>query len=542
MGKKLLLLFILGLSLTAVAQVPLQKAENLLDISKREQPSSGLYTGTPFVKIERTVGAPAPEQKSGWMDEEKKRLFGTTQITNSNLIRSSIAPAPTPKPISTIQEIQYKTPTGIETNAVNIPHTTDFITLIQVIDEKTLSVEEIIQTIQPQNSLFERILPANNNQSFTTDSFELIRAENNGKPFEVNVQIESQQIRIFHEGYLPAGVQSFYLKYIIHSGIAIEKGQGILDYQITGSTWPLPINRFTTLVSFPAKTTVFDKNIFFGSNEVVIRNAFSEQTDSNGNTIYQMNNPLPAFAPVKVYETFRSPFLTDNRFERFFNQHIRWFVVLLTILSVISYLGLSILWLKFKKPEKDPIQYIQSFSPATLSYLRYGRITDNYLNQSNRFLKNKSKLHHFSKTKIWKYGGKQIIQAALYFRLSGKYWLTVALMIAGMIYLTNAQKIYLTFVQYSVILVVSGITIIFFFQFWGKTDLFKEVRRYRQKLLQDQTFCGFKGQSAINLFTRHYPRLLAIGSGHDWVNLAIKTCPQISELPFLKINEEGTHE
>ena len=538
MKKQFLCLIVLGIALTGTAQIPFQKTENLLDISKRGQPSSALYTGTPFVKIERTVGAPAPEQKSGWMDEEKKRLFGTTQITDSHLIRQPIVSSPAPQPIQTIEEISYQTPTGIQTSAVNVPHTTDFITFIQVINENTLSVEEVIQTMNPKSSLFSRILPAPTGQSFSTDSFKLVQAKMNNKPFDVQVTVEPTQIKIEHEGYISAGVQSFYLKYIIQSGVSIQNGHGVLDYQITGFYWPLPIHRFAAFVSFPSKTTLFDKNILFGSNEIIIRDSFTEQTDSNGNTIFRLNNPLPAFAPVKLYETFKSPYfkgvISNENFDQFFNKHVGWFVVLLIIGAILFYFGLSIILFKLKKPEQDVIKFIQSFKPTTLAYLRYGRLTERYLSQYNRFNKNHSKLYHFSKTKIWQYGGKYLIQTGLYLGLSGKYWITVFLMVVGMIYLTNEQKIHLTLLQKSVIFLISGILTIVFYHFWGKTNLLKEVRRYRQKVIQEKTFCGFNEQSAMNLFTRHYPRLLAIGAAQEWIETAEKVCPQIKELPFIK--------
>lgn len=540
---------LLTVSNLGIAQTPmrggnvaesLKNTENLLDISKRNQPAFGIYKGIPFVKIERTVGSQPEEQKSGWMDEEKKRLFGTTQITKTNLIQSTAIATPAPKPMPSVAEITYQTPTGATASALNVPHTTDFISIIQVIDNQTLSVEEFIQTINPKGSLFARTIPANENQSFSQNSFELLRAENNGKPFLLDVQINPREIRLSYPNYLSAGVQSFYLKYIIKSGIFVnQKGQGVLDYPVTGYDWPLPINRFHVLVSFPSETRVFQKNIFFGKNEMSVQNSFTEQTDSNGNTLFTMNNPLPAFASVKIYETFDNEFLNHNQFEQFLTRHIGWFIAILTICAVFIYLCLSAFIVKRKKNEKAIMKVMQSYSPNTLCYLKYGKLTERYLTKYNLFLKNKSKCYRLYQTKKWKYGIKQIYNGIMYFKLSGKYWLTVLLMIGGMIYLSYGQKIYLTLPQYGVILGVSGILTFFFFQYRGRTALLNETGQYCRNLLQEKTFYGLNEQSAMNLFLQHYPRFLALGQDDSWLKLTEKSCPAVKELPFLNQSTGG---
>ncbi len=556
MRRLIFILIVCFMGISSVAQTNIMP-ESLLDISKRNQPSSGVYTGKPFVKIEPTVGSKPVEAASGWMDEEKKRLFGTTQITKDSMFQRPTTPPPAYKKSATelLEEIKYKTPLGKEETVMYVPHTTDFITLIKIVNEEMLVVEEIIQYIQPENKPFSRVLSANPSQPFQPDSFTLAHAEKDGKPFDLKVDITSDKIRMTNETVLPAGVHTFYFKYIIQSGIQIENGQGTLNYNITGYDWPLPVNRFMTIVSFPSKTTIFDKDILFGSNNIAINNSFKSNQDSNGNTTFQLNNPLPAYGAVKLYMSFKSTIFTDSPFEVFFNKNIGWFVVLLTISTIFMYLIISAIYLRFKKPEANTVKFIQSFSPEALAYLVQGKLSIEFINAVNRYVKwakrekhkktNKpyhfkgTKLFRLSRLRLWKYGIKQTVCLLLYFRLSFKYWFTAVLMIAGIIYSADRQNIHLTFIEYFVTFILSGGMIYVFFRKRGQKDLLKEVNLYRNKMTESYDFFGLSEQAVSNVFTRHYLRLLAIKSVEEWIQKVKAAYPEICELPFLETHIKG---
>ncbi len=554
--RRLIWILFLGIvTFIATAQTANIKPESLLDISKRNQPAGGVYTGVPFVKIEPTVGAQPAEAKSGWMDEEKKRLFGTTQITQDKFFQPNVVAAPAIQPSSddTLPEISYKTPFGNETSAIYTTHTTDFISMIQILDNQSIAVEEIIQFIQTEEKPFSRVLPANKGNKFNPDSFQLLHVEKNGQPFDLNVQINADEILLSHEMPLPAGIHQFRIKYIIRSGIGIQDGNGILDYNITGYKWPMPVNRFWIYVSFPSKTTVFEKDIAFGANDIVILNSYTHKEDSNGNSLFVLKNPLPAFAGVKVYEKFKSTIFTDSALDRFINKYINIMIVLLIIGTVFVYLGVSALYLRFKKPETDTFKFIQSFSPETLAYAKNGTLHTSFLKELNAYQEwcsqNKKKqkkksvqkiiLYRLALSRWWHWGARQIIELAFYTRISGKYWLTTLCMIVGIAYLSTRQNIHLTFIQYFVTLIISGIMIIIFFRKWGKQELLKEIGLFRSKLTQARDFYGLNEQGVINLFTRHYPRMLAIGAAGQWVDLTATHAPAIKNLPFIPQQIKG---
>ncbi len=554
MHRLILILIFCLLTFQVAAQNASIKPESLLDLSRRNQPSSGVFTGTPFVKIEPTVGAPIPEAKSGWMDEEKKRLFGTTQITQDKFFQPKIT-TPTafqPRAEDLLNEITYKTPFGKETSALFVPHTTDFISMIQVLDEKSISIDEIIQFIQTEKQAFSRVLAVPKNKKFTADSFRLIRALKDGKPFDLTVHITNDEITLSNPTELPAGIHQFHIKYIIQSGIDIQNGNGTLSYNVTGNKWPFEINRFLIYISFPSKTTVFSNNVAYGNNEVVIANSYKYKEDGNGNAIYQLNNPLPAFAPLTVYETFKSTLYGDSAFDIFFNKHIHQFIILLITVTVFIYLAVSAVYLRFKKPEKDNLKLIQSLSPITLAYAKKGRLSQTFLKTLNAYTlwakqqkrpksskqyKN-TRLYRLSQTCLWHWGIRQIICFALYLRLSGKYWLTVACMIFGIMYLADRQNIYLTFTEYFVTFILSGIMVILFFRKWGKRDVLQEIDIYHTKLIKSYDFYGLTAESVMHLFTRHFTRMAAIGSATEWRKKASTYSAKINDLPFISQNGE----
>ncbi len=549
------ILFICLIGFQALAQVSTIKPESLFDTTRQNYQSSGLYRGTPFVKFGATVGAPVPEAKSGWMDEEKKRLFGTTQITQDKFFQSNakMPAAFKPSAADLLTEITFKTPFGKETNAVFVPHTTDFISMIQVLDEKSIAVEEIIQYIQTENQPFERVLSLPKDEKLTSDSFQLIRAIKDGKPFDLNVQITDNEIILSNDTVLPAGIYQFQIKYIIQSGIDIQNGNGLLNYNITGYKWPLPINRFIVYVSFPAKTTIFNNNLAFGANDVVISNSYTYNEDSHGNSFFQLKNPLPSYAAVKLYQTFRSTIYTDSAFDLFFNKHINLIIVLLIISAVMVYLFVSIIYLRFKKPESDTLKFIQSLRPETLAFATTGTLSQQFLKGLNDYVKwvkqgkksrkrrpiKDTKLYRLSQSRFWGWGVRQMVCFCLYLRLAGKYWLTVICMICGIIYLASQQNIHLTFMEYFFTFILSGIMVIVFFQKWGKQDLLKEINLYRNKLTQSYDFYGLTSQSVTNLFTRHHPRMLAINADNEWIKKTITYSSEINNLPFISKNMNG---
>ncbi len=541
MKKIVFFLLILCCFNTAFSKIPVS-TENLLDISNRNKPSSGIYTGTPFVKIEPTVGMPKPEKMSGWMDEEKKRLFGTTQITDDKFFQNRNANSQPQKfaaPIQNTPEINYQPPFGEAGAVLYVPHTSDFISIIRLIDETTISVEEFIYTVNPQNSLFTRNLSFERLENNKNDYFQLLKARIDGQNFTPVISVADDEIEIKNTEYLPAGYHSFYLKYLIKNAVLFDKQKGYLDFDVTGYKWPLPINRLTVYVSFPNKVIPVSNGLYFGRNEAIIKNAYNEQTDSAGNTIYRINNPIPALASVKINHIFQNESTSDFSWEKLLNQNPSSFLIIFVLISIVVYLFLSGIYLFFTKGNKKTVQFIQSLHPLELNCLYNGRILPQFVSfyQLNPIPCRQKFLFRYAQSK-W---GRTLLNVIIYIKISAKYWLTGLVIICGGVYLSFKKDITPSWVIIVILCCMMFVIVSLFYYIIGQHEHQRYIQHYKKTMLNQNIFYGLTEQAVFNLFMRHYLYMAAIDLDAKWLDLAQQNNRNITKQLIAETQQKGEY-
>lgn len=336
----------------------------LLDMSRRsawdEPQKTVVFTGEPVVAIGPTVGAPPLPKRTGWMDEEKLRLFGTTDILA--IPEAPAAPAPElPADIRPNARIEITTPFGQKTTASFSNQITDFLSIVQPINETDVLVEERIHLINanPRDS-FARVLPRRITTAAGKEvSFEatLVKAALNGRPVSLNRTERADATVFAYAPILPPGVYVFTLSYLMSGAIQKTNAAARLTLPLAGNAVNRPVERFAALVLFPQKTKLYTREILFGANNVRVPATVKSYTDARGNTLYQLTRPLPAFADVRLEMTF------DGALAPAPGRGLAGGLGGLSALVLILYLVISGVVLKRSRPPQNPIQETLAFPP-----------------------------------------------------------------------------------------------------------------------------------------------------------------------------------
>lgn len=510
---------------SAIAQISHINETNLLSIKNRNNSMKNKYTGSPFVFIGETVGAKPKDKPSGWMDEEKKRLFGTTQITGNNF--NPFAKKTHSQPVSPIsnislpflKEIEYTNPFGKKQNNIYTTHTTDFYVFIQVVSKNELIIEEYISFINTENIPFERTLLATKDMNNLSETFTLLNAQIDNHIVSPNISGKNKEIKLFVDGYLPAGTHSVKLKYLIKDGITIEKDKAFIHYNITGTKWSMPINNTNIYLAFPKKTTLFKENIFFGTNYVAIKDAYKVKSAPSGNTAFIINNPLPAYANVALYASFNANIFPPQTIEDKLEKHWNIITVTSSILFMGVYFVLCTFFLIFHK-EKNIQKYIYHFSPITLNRLIQTIPPKVLLTQIAEMYKNNRKIPlecRLIETGFYQsWCGKYIFSVYRYIRLSVQYWLTPAVICCGLIYFAKDKNIILSGIDISIIFSCYILFCIIFWHFVGRMYIIKETKRFKLFLLDKNRFYGLTQQAGYALYMKNKPYALALNFEKEW--------------------------
>lgn len=529
----------------ALQQAKHTPTASLLDIKNRGKKQQK-YSGTPFVYIGKTIGAPEEEKASGWMDEEKKRLFGTTQITKTELLPngSQIVNLSPHKPNFKIEdtplfkEITYKTPFGNTQTSQFVPHTTDFVSIIRVLDTETALVEEHIYFIETKNVPFVRSILLNKpmNTSKTAHPFELLEVKIDGKTIQPIISRKNnKEIILTGKDYMPAGFHTIYLRYLTKGNVTVKDGKGYIMHDMTGGRWNLPINRFVAYLTFPKQTILFEKDILFGQNKLSIQDSAKITTDKQGNSLFVLNNLLPAYASASIYASFHPAAFHQTQFEDILKNHLPLFGILFSIGSVFIFLLLSAGYILFiRKLKKNTQGYIYKYHPLTLDRLyriipKVSLLTD--LDTFSTQLKQKKPLEcKLYKTRFYnRFGLKYICSFLRYLHLSGEYWITDILLLIGCFYFIRQYEIDLTLAQYGLIILTTIILTALFFRYIGRREILRETACFRQKLLNNTIFYGLSEQSVYNLYFKNYPYARVLNFSEQWKKNAVQHCPSLNK-------------
>ena len=279
--KLLNIVLFVFISLTAHAQM--ESPETLLDINNPDlvkTESTTTFTGIPAILIEPSQKKQAP------------------QINPADLV-------PLLKLSQTPKEIEIKTLFGHDRTAPYLDHTTDFVILLQILDNQTLQVEEQIQFINTQkDKKFQRIFSkeiSDKNGKKIALEIEPVSVYRDNNAIKPEITESTDNLTLTYPKTLPTGPNRFTIRYLIKGAIYQDRSLAEITLPLSGTNWPLVTERFSVVVSPFQKSNFYTNELTFGTNNQQIADYFTVKTDIKGNTVYQLTRPLPAYADVRLH-------------------------------------------------------------------------------------------------------------------------------------------------------------------------------------------------------------------------------------------------
>ncbi len=485
--------------------------ENLLDIHRRNEPQPTIYNGQPFVHIDEPVPEPVPTEPQ---------------------------PEPTLSPYQ-LPEYKIKTPFGQHTTAAFVDHTTDFSTIVQIIDQDTVLMEERIQFVTTKPTTFKRELPLllSNIKNTKPLTITLMNAQKNGKPILLNTTQTADKFIMTDNTPLQTGVHSYVLRYTVQGNLYQKDGSTRLTVSLTGTDWPYPVERFSTLVLFPGKTSVFEKSLLFGTNNVAIKDSFDAQTDAKGNTSFRLTRPLPEYADVKIILFFDGSILPSSMDAAFSQRFPTWFVFSLILGAQIIYIVLSALFFKVKKNETKPLKFLTSWPLTVLRRATGHSISTDWLEMQTGYAKQTKRFQRGTRLIQFCYNHvflRPLIAMGAIVFVAFKYSVTQFILIGALGIFAAQNDIHLTLGQYG-LLIIAALALTVLIVRWGAfPHLRRNIHAAEKMLLKPDFGFGLSKQATKTLFLQYYPYLLAIGKEDVWHQNQKKYNPDIAKMTFKK--------
>lgn len=495
------LITIIFTAVTAWATAEMRAPENLLDIALRDQKQSDIYTGSPFIHIDETVG---------------------TQKEDQNTFE--------PMEFDKISDYIIQTPFGQKTEAAFVAHTTDFAVIVQILGNGDIMVNETVQFINTKGkATFERLISNIPNGEILVTSL-----KRNHAPVNKQIAQTPETIRIYDPDDLPSGIYTYELDYIVKNAILSYGKTNKLKFSLTGTAWPLPVERFSAVVLFPQKTTLYQNEVVFGSNELAIKDTVEIQTDARGDVYYTLKRPLPAFADVKIVLEFdknalAASSLWDQMAEAF--NHLL-FVICLAALGL--YTGITILYLKHKKVLKYPLKDLIYYSFISLRYQIKGTVEKSYLRQLhsyNMYIKKKDKIVCYFMTR-----DSRLLKPYIYWNVMRKYILTDGLLIALTIFQAANTGFALNIFEICILIIAAGLLNVWLYKYGEHPYIIKQMRVLTDAVVDTDMAFGLSKVSMAALFLRFYPYVLTQGNETKWIDY-FKNC-RLDFSPFTFIKEQ----
>ena len=415
-------------------------------------------------------------------------------------------------PLNLIYNI--KTPFGIKETAGNTDHTTDFYTKIQIIDNQNLLIHENIQFITTKPTKIERILPLSlkNQKNMIPFEISVLSFEVNGKSINYDIQQSKESFQIQSTKEFPVGVHFINFKYILKNGIQNINSMSQLFISITGSKWPLPINRFRAIVLYPNIPVNYQKDLLFGSNNISVNEGIHISTDIKGNTIYSNTRPLPAFLDVRVFETFNGKNLPLSFNQTFFEKYFKFLLCFGSIFFLTLYIIVSNSYLKkAAKRGENILKKINDLKPCVLMFLTYKDFTFNILSNFKSIEKTCKKsllrtkiLRACFKTKCLSIPLNFVLKCVALLFILYKYILTgliLFIIIMHPLFLEGYQK---NMTLINITLFIYLIEVIIFYKKTIKPIYQKDIADFKEKILNPYLCYGLNTKTILSFYKRYY--------------------------------------
>jgi len=491
--KILIVCFVLFFNLTSMAQENMPT--DLLDITKYKQNRHIPYSGGTFVHIDLPS---EPTNKSTFV--------------------------PTPLQLSGTYAI--KTPFGKKTEASFIPHTTDFSTIIQILGNGDVIMEQTIQFVNTKKTdYFSRSFQKNNDMEFL-----LFKSFRENTPIDsIKTSQTDTHWMITDETPLPTGIHSYTLSYLIKNALQPQGDKMRLNLSLTGSEWSLPVERFTAVVLFPQKTNA-TQTLTFGSNNIALPDAVRIQTDNDGNISYTLTRPLPAYADVKVDIVFDKNVLSTFDFwDNLMVMMNHWLFVFCGIVLAL-YTLITRLYLTYHMADKLPLKDLKYYSPIALRFMVNKPLSQTFIHTLQTYARLTK--HSFWIPKLHIIGFR--IKAFVFLNVMKKYILTMMLMIILTVFQAANTGFSLNICQICILITLMILFNVWLFKTGEKTYINKKMSILIKNLLTADIGYGASKASLKALFLRFYPYALVMDKQEQWTQKMQQYGLDTSFYPFDK--------
>ena len=477
-----------------------------------------IYTGQPIIKISRPN------------NQKQKEKLPTLKVASQKELENSSLP------LNLIYTV--KTPFGIEKTAGNIDHTTDFNTQIQLIDKKSISVKEYIQIITTKPTKIDRTLSLLSDNGSNID-VELISFEINSKKVSYSINKEKNTFSILAKNTYEPGVYFITLQYILRNAVQYKDGVTKLLFSVTGGQWPYPINRFQAVILYPYIPIVYQKQLYFGANNIHLPAGYKHVSDIKGNSIYTLTRPLPAFADVRILETFDGNQLPINFKDMFLEKYKLFLFSIGSVLALCIYLISSNYYLKkIEKKKRNTLKEVNNLPLSVLLSIQKKQPTFEMISNLIKIKKMKKKkapilllLLQFTKLKF-----SQMVLSWWLYLYNLIYMLFKHIIISVFIFIIFIAPLYMQEDRS----ITTGLAVAFVFIcaliiFYYKAIipvLKDELEAFKTRLLSPYICFGLKNKTVLNFYLRYY-RTAFLLNCHQELHDLIKNQTTDLDLPTI---------
>ncbi|MBR5130759.1 MAG: DUF2207 domain-containing protein [Alphaproteobacteria bacterium] len=403
-----------------------------------------------------------------------------------------------------------KTPFGHKTEAAFVPHTTDFVSIIHILNDTDIMMQQTIQFVNTKGkATFSRIFDLPDNVQIS-----LIESKRDNKSIDtISVSQVDQKWILKDNAILSSGIYSYTISYLIKGAIQPHGNGKQIRISLSGSHWNLPTERFSAIILFPTNVSIKSHTLLFGTNNVQIKDGFTSKTD-NKNITYHLSHPLPAYADVKI-DILLDKFVSTKSFIEKLSQYFNHFLFFLCLGVLIIYAFLTRLYLSHHKEKYIPIKELSYYSYISLRFVM-GSVSNYFLEAIICYLKSIKKE---TKTPKFLLLYPSFISIFAFINIMRKYLLTMGLIIGLTIFQATNIGFTLTMAE-TISLVIIMIILNIWLYYTGEKKYIKNKMNKLIKILfeSDITF-GASLSSLKALYLRFYPYTLIMKKETEWTKL-----------------------
>ncbi|MDR2902257.1 MAG: DUF2207 domain-containing protein [Lactobacillales bacterium] len=520
--------------------------KGLLDITKApsyNSEDSVVYKGNPFVFIDG-FSSTGPAKPAEYMDAEKRRLFGSTDILKEKTPAPGFANTDfTPyRPSVSQSQITFDVlpAFGPKTSADYIPHITDYTVIIQILNTEDVLVKENIQFIETSaNKIFERTLPLTiDGRAIEINVLNVLR---NKLPAELVHDRVHGNLVLQDSHALSQGLHSYEISYLVKNAISIPKTGGMAEFSIslTGPALDMGIERFSGIVLFPAETPIYKKELLFGSNKMAVPETSHIYSDEKGNIFFTLNHPLPAFADVKLVLDFDKKILMPPTLEEKIISHLDLYWFGLFILFLTLYMIIYLLYFNKLKKKFHSLLDVTKKTPLTIFNVAHTRLDPTFLNKEILFNRETKRRGLRVRMSAWLYAKSPLLanltnRILFHSKIMFPYVAAVVVYVVFAFVINDYYMIGYSAWMAAGIIIYAFIMLVIIEKFGVMADERKQIRLFKEALMNKNV--GFKMDNASleKLYLRFYPYALATDLEMPWNNKMKEALPTLTKYSFFK--------